>query len=92
MNKSVEQLKILVAMSAAVRHVFSFWVVIADLDNFKVINDTYGRDAGIPFSRSLLSIHPGHLHVGNNDRKWAVLAEQYQTIFPARGGHNVGVA
>jgi two-component system cell cycle response regulator len=33
-------------LSAAVRHSFPVWVVMADLDFFKKINDTYGHDAG----------------------------------------------
>jgi diguanylate cyclase (GGDEF)-like protein len=33
-------------LSAATRHDFPVWVVMADLDFFKKINDTYGHDAG----------------------------------------------
>jgi two-component system, cell cycle response regulator len=33
-------------LSAAARHGFPLWVVMADLDHFKKINDSFGHDAG----------------------------------------------
>jgi two-component system, cell cycle response regulator len=33
-------------IAAAQRHKFTFWIVMADLDRFKAVNDTYGHEAG----------------------------------------------
>jgi two-component system cell cycle response regulator len=43
-------------LSAAVRHDFPIWVVMADLDHFKSINDTYGHDAGDMVLKSFAEI------------------------------------
>jgi two-component system, cell cycle response regulator len=43
-------------LSAAERHGFSLWVVMADLDHFKSINDTHGHEAGDTVLKSFAEI------------------------------------
>jgi two-component system, cell cycle response regulator len=43
-------------LSAAQRHDFLVWAVMADLDNFKSINDTHGHDAGDTVLKSFAEI------------------------------------
>jgi diguanylate cyclase (GGDEF)-like protein len=47
-------------LSAAARHDFSFWVVMADLDSFKKVNDTYGHDAGDTVLKTFAEILKTH--------------------------------
>ncbi len=47
-------------LSAAARHDFAFWVVLADLDLFKKVNDTYGHDAGDTVLKTFAEILKTH--------------------------------
>jgi two-component system, cell cycle response regulator len=76
-------------LSAAARHGFPFWVVIADLDNFKVINDTYGHEAG----DSVLKGFAGILkkRVRNSDICGRTGGEEFIMIFTHVDECNVGI-
>jgi two-component system cell cycle response regulator len=47
-------------LSAAARHDFTFWVVIGDFDWFKMVNDTYGHEAGDTVLRTFADILKTH--------------------------------
>src|SRR6202162_5940996 len=76
-------------LSAAIRHGFSFWVVIADLDNFKVINDTYGHDAGDTVLKEFAGILKKR--VRNSDICGRTGGEEFIMIFTHADECNVGI-
>lgn len=51
--------------SSAVRHGFNFWVVLADLDHFKHVNDTFGHDAGDAVLKKFASILKNNIRRGD---------------------------
>jgi two-component system, cell cycle response regulator len=76
-------------LSAAVRHGFSFWVVIADLDNFKAINDTYGHDAGDTVLKEFAGILKSR--VRSSDICGRTGGEEFIIIFTHAEECNVGI-
>ena len=76
-------------LSAAVRHAYSFWVVIADLDNFKVVNDTYGHDAGDTVLKEFAEILKRS--VRSSDICGRTGGEEFIMIFTHADECNVGI-
>lgn len=52
-------------LSNAVRHGFSFWVVMADLDNFKHVNDAFGHETGDAVLKKFAKILRSQLRNGD---------------------------
>jgi two-component system cell cycle response regulator len=76
-------------LSAAVRHGYSFWVAIADLDNFKVVNDTYGHDAGDTVLKEFAGILKKR--VRTSDICGRTGGEEFVMIFTHAEECNVGI-
>jgi len=76
-------------LSAAVRHGYSFWVVIADLDNFKAVNDTYGHDAGDTVLKEFAEILKRS--VRSSDICGRTGGEEFIMIFTHADECNVGI-
>jgi two-component system cell cycle response regulator len=76
-------------LSAAVRHGFSLWVVIADLDNFKAVNDTHGHDAGDTVLWEFAGILKKRIR--NSDICGRTGGEEFIMIFTHAEECNVGI-
>jgi len=47
-------------LSGATRYGYGFWIVLADLDHFKTVNDTYGHEAGDRVLKQIAQVLKSH--------------------------------
>ncbi|MGB8475332.1 MAG: diguanylate cyclase [Candidatus Acidiferrum sp.] len=47
-------------LSGAIRYAHTFWIVLADLDHFKIVNDTYGHEAGDAVLKKIAAVLKSH--------------------------------
>jgi diguanylate cyclase (GGDEF)-like protein len=77
-------------LSAAARHDFSIWAVMADLDLFKNVNDTFGHDAGDTVLKSLAETLKTNTRKSNICARWG--GEEFLMMITHANRENVNTA
>jgi len=77
-------------LSGAARYGFELWIVIADLDHFKNINDTYGHEAGDMVLKKVAEILKSHSR--KSDICGRVGGEEFLLSLSHASGENVRLA
>jgi two-component system, cell cycle response regulator len=77
-------------LSAADRYHFPFWVVMADLDFFKKVNDTYGHDAGDTVLKSFAEILKANTRQSNICARSG--GEEFLLVITHEGKEGAGTA
>lgn len=75
---------------AAARHDFSIWVVMADLDQFKKVNDTYGHEAGDMVLRGFAEVLQTNSRRSNMCGRMG--GEEFLLVLTHLERENVGIA
>lgn len=76
-------------LSGAARHGFPFWVVLADLDHFKTVNDTHGHAAGDIVLTKFAEILRAHTRL--SDISGRVGGEEFLQVLTHADDHDVRV-
>jgi two-component system cell cycle response regulator len=53
------------ALNGAARHRYPFWIVLADLDHFKLVNDNYGHESGDVVLKKFADLFRRHTRSSN---------------------------
>jgi two-component system, cell cycle response regulator len=77
-------------LDGAARHHFPFWVVMADLDCFKSVNDTYGHDAGDAVLRKFAEVLKANTRSSNICAR--IGGEEFLLVLTHADKENVEVA
>ena len=76
-------------LSGAARHGFPFWVVLADLDHFKSVNDRYGHEAGDGVLKRFAAVLKTNTRL--SDISGRIGGEEFLQVLTYADQHNVGL-